>query len=282
MTFLTGLTIACGGALIQSASEPQYVPLSPESAGLWMRNALTARMVPYRVESNGLQLTVNKLLDWAIDWQQGQFTMKCSFTAGTSGTLLQLSRTGNITLTGMALFSAPEQKIGFRLLRIDGLELDHTNPFLSEAARVVLDRGLAGKELWSGTPPLSSQILTDADFSKLLEMVISRQLPLVVRDGKSSIILNRLEETAFLADPGKMRIKLNIQGVYHKIFNWKFDGQAQVELRVDVDPSSLAGVVRLEALTDLKLKGIPFWVNHWIRGLVNSRIRGQIFKFNWE
>ena len=282
MVFLTGLMIAFSGALIQSASEPQYVPLGPESAGLWMQNALVARMVPYRMESNGLQLTVNKLLEWAIDWKQGKFTMKCSFTAGTSGTMLELRQDGAITLTGSLIFSAPEQKIGFRLLRIDGLELDHTNPFLSEAVRVLIDRGLAGKEFWSGTPPVSSQILTDANFSKLLEMVVSRQLPLEVRDGKSSIVMNRLEEMEFLEEPGKMRVKLNIQGVYHKIFNWKFDGWAQVELRMEVDPSSLAGIVRIEALKDIKLKGTPFWVNHWIRGLINSRIRGQVFRFNWE
>lgn len=280
--FIITLVGIGAGSAVLSVSEPQWVPLSPESSGLMLQNALISRMLPYRVESNGLQLIVERLLDWAIDWQQGQFTIKCAFTAGTSGSLLQLSQTGAITLTGTVLFSAPEQKVGFRLFRIDSLELDHTAHFLSESARVVLNRGLAGKELWSGTPPQTSQILTDANFSKLLEMVISRQLPLVVNDGKSSITMNRIEEIAFLTEPGTMQVKFDVQGVYHKIFNWKFDGGAQVKLRVEVDPLQLAGVVRMESLTDLQLKGVPFWIDHWIRGLINSRIRGQVFRFDWE
>lgn len=264
-----------------SATAPNYIPFSRDNAAILLQKTVEAKLIPCVIENNGLKLTITKLLDFSMDWEKAQFTLACAFTADSQG-FFKLNESGEVILSGSGLISKTEQKIGVKLLEIKELKLKHSVGLISEAARVILDKSLSGKELWQAGPPDSSETLTKDNFTTLLMVALNQELPMTITDNASSVTLIKLDDIALMSEPGQLQARFALKGTSQQLITIPFEGEATVGVSVFVDPDAMAGLIRIEKLTDLKLKGAIGLLDGIIRGLINNKLKGKETQFVWK
>jgi hypothetical protein len=280
LTVIILILISCN-ALAIWAAEPHYAPFGPESAVALMRKTVEAKMTPYVIESKGFTLTITKLLDFKMDWEQARFFLKCSFEVRYNKTDL-LKESGQFTMEGAGLIAPEEQKLGVKILAIPSLKMKGLLGQFSEGIKIVAEKSLAGKEFWNATAPAVSTKLTKENFPLLVQVALAQQLPWTGVTGKTTVTLLVLHNLTLLPEPGKVCASFDLEGTRKGWIFKKFAGRAVVEVDVKINPDALAGVIRISRITDLKLAHTPGLMQGVIRGLVNAKLRGKEISFSWE
>lgn len=274
------LIMIIGGSCF--SMEPHYVPFDYKVAGNLLKNTVDRKLVPCEFKSDGMTLTITKLDQFVMDWENSQFRLSFDFRARYNKSFIKLERAGKASVTGSGLMSAGEQKMGVKLLKINGIKLDGGNELIDSAARMILDKSLSGKAFWYGAPPSSYEELTKDNLSQLLQVALNQLLPQTFTNDGTKVTLNHVEELAFGSDAGMMQSRMAINGNYQKIFHFNFSGLIGVRVWVLVDPEQLAGKITIDQVTDLQLDKSPALLDGIIRRMVNAKLKGQTVEFSWR
>lgn len=269
-----------GGSLI--LAESGQVPLDPDVAGKLLAQTLKTQMVGAELVKDDLHLKITGLNDFFMDWGKAQFNLDCGFIVKYDNGFFDLEQSGSIVLSGAGLMSAPEQKLGVKLLQISALQLEGFNKQFNAGIQSLLQKGLAGREFWYDQAPASSEILTKDNLGTLLSVALNQILPQQISDEDVEVVLNRVDQIAFGEQPGIMQARVSLDGVYQKLFKVSFSGEAGVKLRVLVNPEQLAGTITVEDLTDLQLDRSPALLDNLLRKLINNKLRGKTTEFSWK
>ncbi len=263
--------------------ELRLVPFDQDQAALLLQRTVEAKLIPYTMENDGLKLTITRLLRFKMDWEKAQFSLGCAFTADYDK-FFSFKDSGEVYLTGTGLIAPAEQRLGVKLLKIDGLKLEHTGSMLAEAARFGLDKGFAGKEFWQGKAPApeTSEAMTRDNFGALLMVALNQQMPLSGSNGDTSFTLTQVNSLTMLPEPGYFEVRLSVKGNHRALLTLPYEGQAEARAFVQVDPWQLAGIIRMEGLTDLRLKNTPGFLSDIVRGMVNNKLKGRETRFSWK
>jgi hypothetical protein len=278
------LVLAIGlvnNAVLRAETEPHYVPFDRESAVALIRKTVETKMVPYEIKENGFTLTITKIRYFKMDWDKPQFTLKCSFNAAYNK-FGSFKESGEFAVVGAGLIAPQEQKLGVRIIDIPTLKLKGILGQFNEGIKFVVNKSLAGKEFWNGASPASGEMMTKDNFSLLVQVAIAQQLPWTGGTDDSSITLLVLHNLTLLPQPGKVAASFEIEGRRKGMFFKKYSGRASVEVEVWIDPEQLAGKVKINKITKLKLNNTPGLMAGIIRGLVNVRLKGNEMPFSWK
>ncbi len=264
-------------------AEPQYVPLDNQSMGLLMQRILETKLIPYTKTNKGLSYTINELQEFAMDWEQECFFIKVKFTAEYDPGFFNVSTAGVIKVKGAGLLSASEQKLGVKLLEVQEVTLDNADELINEPLQKVLNKSLAGKEIWQGDPPAAKELLNKNNYLDLVKIAIANSLPITANDKKLSLTLNLINELSQAGTvPGQMKAGFDMNGTYKSLLKLNFKGKMGLEVDVLVDPAELAGKIRIDSLSSLDLKNVPSFMDGLIRKLVDSKIKGKVMEFTWK
>ena len=271
--------ILCGTSIY--GAQPHYVPFERDSAVALLQKTVEAKMVPYVIENDGWVLTVTKLQHFAMDWEKSQFTLKCSFEAKYTK-LGSFKESGEIAFSGTGLIAPAEQKIGVRIQNISELKLKGLLSQFSSGIKLAADKSLADKEFWFGETPLSSEKLTKDNFDKLVEVAVAQQLPWTGTTDNTTLTFTALHSFAMLPQPGKVVASFTMEGTRKSLVFNKFSGRASVDVDVWIDPEELAGMIKINKITELKLDNTMGLVEGIIKGLVNAKMKGEEIAFSWK
>jgi hypothetical protein len=279
LTVIILILISCNALAIRAA-EPRYAPFGPESAAALMRKTVEAKMTPYVIENKGFTLTITKLLDFKMDWEKARFFLKCSFEARYNK--VGLEESGEFAMEGAGLIAPDEQKLGVKILAIPSLKMKGLLGQFSEGIKIVAEKSLAGKEFWNAAAPTASMKLTKENFPLLVQVAMAQQLPWTGVTEKTTVTFLVLHNLKLLSEPGKVCASFDLEGTRKGWLFKKFAGRAGVEADVGIDPDALAGVIRINRITELKLAHTPGLMQGVIRGLVNAKLRGKEILFSWK
>lgn len=273
-------TAVLGGHLI--LAESQWVPLDPDITGKLLAHIVKTQLVGTELGKDGLGLKITALNDFSMDWQRSRFNLDCGFRLSYNNGFFDLEESGTIALSGAGLMSVPEQKLGVKLLKIDGFQLAGFDRRVNAGLQLLLEKGLAEKEFWMEEAPAESEILIKDNLGNLLGVALNQILPQRMDAEGTEVILNRVSQIAFGEEPGNMQARIALEGTYRKWLKLSFAGEAGVNLRVFVDPEALAGKIIIEELTDLQLDRSPAMLDGMLRKLINDRLQGKSVEFSWE
>jgi hypothetical protein len=263
------------------ADQAHYVPFDRESAVTLIEKTVTTKMVPYEIKGNGFTLTITKIQYFKMGWDQAQFALKCSFDA-VYNKIGHFKESGEFAMTGAGLLAAREQKLGVRIINVTDVKLNGILGQFSKGIKIVANKSLAGKEFWSGPPPPTSEMMTKDNFALLLQVAMARQLPWTGGTEENSITLLVLHNLTLLPQPGKISASFDMEGTRRRLFLKRYSGRASVEVEVWIDLDRLAGKVRINRITELKLDKTPGLMEGIIRGLVNAKLKGNEMPFSWQ
>ena len=268
-------------ALRAEEAEPHYVPFNRESAVALIQKTVETKMVPYEIKGNGFVLTITKVQYFKMDWDQAQFTLRCSFDAAYHK-FGSFKESGEFAVVGTGLIAPQEQKLGVRIVAIPAVKLNGVLGQFSEGLKVVVDKSLAGKEFWNDKAPVASEKMTKENFPMLVQVAIAQQLPWTGGTADATITLLVLHNLTLLPQPGKITASFDMEGTRKGLFFKKHSGRASVDVEVWVDPDQLAGKIRINQINELKLDHTPGIMAGIIRGLVNVKLKGNEIPFSWK
>jgi hypothetical protein len=266
---------------LRAEAEPHYVPFNRESAVALIQKTVETKMVPYEIKDNGFVLTITKVQYFKMDWDQAQFTLRCSFDAAYHK-LGSFKESGEFAMVGTGLIAPQEQKLGVQIIAIPSVKLNGILGQFSEGLKVVVDKSLAGKEFWNGPAPATSEKMTKENFPMLVQVAIAQQLPWTGGTADSAITLLVLHNLTLLPQPGKITASFDMEGTRKGLFFKKYSGRASVDVEVWIDPDQLAGKIKINQINDLKLDHTPGLMEGIIRGLVNVKLKGNEIPFSWK
>jgi hypothetical protein len=264
-----------------AAAEPNYVSFERDSAVAMLQKTVETKMLPAVIKGDGFIITVTKLLQFTMDWERSQFFFRCGFTVEPQKYGL-IKESGEIALTGMGLLAPFEQKLGVKVDNVTGFKLNGPLGGFSEGLRIIVDKSISGKEYWSGKAPLASEKLTKDNFAAMLRVAITRQLPWTGTTETTSLTLLALHDFTILSEPGKLYASFDMKGTKKGLFYRNFSGTAGVNVEVKLAPDDLAGIIRIEKITNLQLDGTPHFLEAIVRGLVNIKLKGKEIPFSWK
>jgi hypothetical protein len=264
-----------------AAAEPNYVPFERDSAVAMLQKTVETKMLPAVIKGDGFIITVTKLLQFTMDWERSQFFFRCGFTVEPQKYGL-IKESGEIALTGMGLLAPFEQKLGVKVDNVTGFKLNGPLGGFSEGLRIIVDKSISGKEYWSGKAPFASEKLTKDNFAAMLRVAITRQLPWTGTTETTSLTLLALHDFTILSEPGKLYASFDMKGTKKGLFYRNFSGTAGVNVEVKLAPDDLAGIIRIEKITNLQLDGTPHFLEAIVRGLVNIKLKGKEIPFSWK
>lgn len=257
------------------------VPLNQESLASMLRKTVEVKMIPCEMKSKDTTVNITKLLDFSMDWEKSELTLACEFSAEYRK-FINVKTGGEVSLKGTGLLSANEQKIGVKIIELNTLKLKQSNSMIDDVVRSLLNKSLSGKEMWQGEPPKTSEPITKDNYTTLLQVVINQSLPMEGEDNKSSFSMEHLNSLKALSDPGQFEANFDLKGTYNLLGKKKYEGKATILIHVLVDPEALAGVIQIDKLTGLDLKGYPGFLDGIIRALMNGKLKGKEMPFAWK
>jgi hypothetical protein len=269
--------LLCGFAV----AAPNYVPFERDSAVALLQKTVETKMLPAVIKGDGFVVTVTKLLQFTMDWERSQFFFRCGFTIEPQKYGI-IKESGEIALTGMGLLAPSEQKLGVKVTNVTGFKLNGPLGGFNEGLRIIVDKNMSGKEYWYGKAPLASEKLTKDNFATMLRVALIRQLPWTGTTATTSLTLLDLHELTLLPEPGKLHASFDMKGTKKGLFYRNFSGVAGVNVEVRLAPDDLAGIIRIEKITNLQLDGTPRFLEAILRGLVNIKLKGEEIPFSWK
>jgi hypothetical protein len=265
------------------AEEPRWLPLDQETTAVLLEKVASAKLIPHEVKSGDMTLTITRLNGFRMDWDQAQFRLDCDFTVDYQKSFFRIHQPGQVILSGAGLMVPDEQKLGFRLLRINELRLEKVPGMVSDAARQLADKSLAGKEFWYGEPPAAAaEVLGKDNFGRLLQVAINRILPVSGTGDGTTFTLNRLDDLVLGVEPGQFEARFDMNGTYRKLMRFSFQGQAAIETHAWVDPDAMAGLIRIDEVTDLRMDHALGLVSGIVKGMINRRLKGKEVRVTWH
>jgi hypothetical protein len=271
--------MAIWGGPVQA--EANYVPLGRDSVTALFAKAVAVRLIPYTMHGDGLDVTITQLHHLEVDWNNNTIGIEFSFTV-LYHKVVNLSASGRATVTGSGLLAPEEQELGFRLLAVNELDIQHVNSMVTAAVRLVLDKSLAGREFWVGRTPEQSAVLSKENWVAFLRIAIGRKLPWSIAGDGGECTVTGLTGLAAAGEPGQLAASFVIRGEFRKLLRVHFAGEAGLDLYVGLDAEHLAGMIRIIAVRDLDLKNTPGFVNDWARSQMNKKLAGQEYYFSWQ
>jgi hypothetical protein len=264
-----------------AAAEPDYVPFGRDSAVALFQKTVESKMLPAVIKGDGFIVTITKLLHFKMDWERSQFFFRCGFTVEPQKYGI-VKESGEIALTGTGLLAPAEQKLGVKVVNVTGFKLNGILGGFSEGLRIIVDKSISGKEYWYGKAPLSSEKLTKDNFATMLRVALARQLPWTGTTETTTLTLLAVHELMMLPEPGKLYASFDMKGTKKGMFYRNFSGTAGVNVDVRLAPDDLAGIIRIEKITNLQLDGTPRFLEAIVRGLVNIKLKGEEIPFSWK
>lgn len=256
------------------------VPFSPDGTLPVLRALVEKKAVPYTIKKKNAEITISSIKDMTMDWQTSRIVLACSFTIRTTG-FIPVYKTGDITLSGEALFSSGENSIGVRILGIDRLEMDDIPAAVSKVALSLINSSLKGKEYWIGDAPGISETLTKQNFSVMLKMLISRKLPFTFNTKKSEITLYQLYEFDAYR-PGKISAAFYMKGTRKGLIDINYAGVAAVDLALFIDPETLQGYLKIGEISYLKFDDRNAIMQKILSIAARSSLEGKEIKFDLD
>lgn len=273
------------GAFSTTSAEPGLVPLTSNVMAKLVEKTVQSKLIPYRIEGDlGVALTLTSLDSFNMDWERGECYAIVSFEVQYINDIVPVGirQLGRARITGNGLFSAGEQKIGIKLLRIDDLKFKGVLRMASDPIRQLLNKKLTGKTFWMGEAPIQSKLLTRSNWTELLKIAVAKNLPMSETNGKSTVNITNIDSLETLTDPGSFRAKLTADGCYKGLFKIPYQGQAVVIAMVRVNPQALSGTIRVDEIPNVTLSHLPFFVGGMVKRSINHKLRGTEFPFSWK
>lgn len=273
------------GAFSIASAEPGPVPLTSAVMAKLVEKTVKTKLIPYTVEGeSGLTLTLTSLESFIMDWERSEYYAEVTFDAQYVNNIvpIPIHQSGSAKITGSGLFSAEEQKIGIKLLRIDDLEFNGMLRLANDPIRRLLNHKLTGRAFWMGEAPNQSQLLTLSNWTELLRIAVAKNLPINGTNGKSTVNITSLESLENTPEPGSFRVKLTADGFYRGLLRVPYQGVAVATATVWVDPQELQGTVRVDEIQSVSLNNLPGFISGIVRRSVSRKLQGAEFPFSWK
>lgn len=145
----------------------------------------------------------------------------------------------------------------------------------------LLNRRLSGKECWSGTTPEQYEVLTINSVSKLLGLVLEKQLPIHDKQGKNSFQIFALRRLEKPPEPGVFLVGFEVKGKHNGLIDLSFDGDLEVVAEVRTAKDDTKGRICLRKITGLNLRHSPAWLDAMVRRSLNEKLQNQTYEFSW-
>lgn len=268
-----------------TAAEPVSVPLTRDNMALLLERTVQSKLIPVTMkDDSGFSITLTGLKSFTMNWDTNEFKADLTFQAEYVSKWLpiHIRQDGETVVSGCGLFSAEEQKLGVKLVRIDDMQFHGLLQIAHEPIRKLLNKKLSGKELWQGGAPAQSATLTGDNWTEMLRIGIAEELPHAGVSGKISYTLTKLNSLTALDGPGRFAAEFVLDGRHQGLVSLGFEGVAAVSASVWVVPDELRGKVRIEEVQRLDLKRVPAFIDAIIRRSLSDKLNTEEFEFSWS
>lgn len=273
------------GLVSAKAAGPVFVPLTRDNMALVLERTVQVKLIPVTLrDESGFAVTLTELKTFEMDWERGEFKAEIAFEAEYVNPWLPIPfrQRGEAVVSGYGLISAEEQKFGGSLRRIDDIRFFGLLRIAHEPIRKLLNKKLTNKALWPGGAPVRSEVLTGDNWTEILQIGIAQRLPHDGGSGKTSYRIMSINRLTALDGPGRYRSEFSLEGRHQGLLNIGFQGIVSASASVWIVPDELRGKVRMEAVQQLDLKGVPALVDGIIRRSVSEKLKLEEFPFEWK
>ena|GEM_PF-687247 len=266
----------------QAAAEERLLPFNQDLAVSLLEKILAQKVVGREFAGDGIRITMTRLNRFAMDWQTSRFMLDCEFQAGYQKGFIALTESGEVSLEGTGLISAEEQKLGVEINRVNSLRLYRLNATINALVARVLDKMLAGKAYWPEVAPAGHVVLTKDNLDTLIQVALNRVLPQTVSGDHLRVTLHQVQHLAFRDDPGGMDAVVDFEGEYHHLLKLSCSGRVGAALHVMMDPDTLAGIIRVRQVTELKVDRGAGLFDGILRRMLKAKLEGKEVRFSWK
>jgi hypothetical protein len=253
-----------------------FIPFSPDSA-IPLLKKMIERRLPLTMDRDGFTITVKEVRKLSMKWEKSEFEIVCAFNLSRTEVFI-MKGSGEVTISGIAIFSPTTNSIGVRLLGAHSLKIEGLTSSINRSITGAVSNSIRGKEFWAGPSSASWAALTKENFSLMFKISLERMLPFTFKTKRSAITFVHLYHLDSY-HPGKIYARVKLNGSYKGFIDFDFSGIASVDLALYIDPDNLEGNVRIGKISKLELEHRSVFTREIIGMIIRSKMEDETIRF---